>query len=83
MGDMAAAIAPRKLIVINGKEDPIFPEAGVKKAFDAIQKVYRAAGVPQNCMLTTGNGGHRYYRKEAWEAFDKIIGEDWQNAGGR
>lgn len=83
MGDMAAAIAPRKLIVINGKEDPIFPEAGVKKAFDAIQKIYRAAGVPQNCMLTTGNGGHRYYRKEAWEAFDKIIGEDWQNAGGR
>lgn len=28
MGDMAAAIAPRKLIVINGKEDPIFPKQG-------------------------------------------------------
>ena len=77
MGDMAAAIAPRKLVVINGREDSIFPEAGVKKAFHTIQKIYRAAGVPQNCVLTTGAGGHRYYRKEAWEAFDKIAGENW------
>ncbi len=77
MGDMAAAIAPRKLIVIHGRKDPIFPENGVKKAFRTIQKIYRAAGVAENCILTTGEGGHRYYRKEAWEAFDKIIGEAW------
>lgn len=77
MGDMAAAIAPRKLIVINGREDPIFPAAGVEKAFDTIQAIYRAAGVPEHCILTTGSGGHRYYRKEAWEAFDAAVEGKW------
>lgn len=74
MGDMAAAIAPRKLIVINGDEDPIFPMQGVQEAFDTIRTIYRAAGVPQNCMLTTGHGGHQYYKRNAWEAFDRIVG---------
>ena len=73
MGDMAAAIAPRKLIVINGKEDPIFPEKGVKEAYATIEKIYQSAGVPENCALATGNGGHRYYKQEAWAAFDKMF----------
>lgn len=73
MGDMAAAIAPRKLIVINGTEDPIFPEKGVKEAYATIEKVYRAAGVPLNCAIATGQGGHRHYKKEAWATFDKMM----------
>lgn len=73
MGDMAAMIAPRKLIVVGGREDPIFPDAGVREAFRTIQEVYRAAGVPENCALATGSGEHRYYRKEAWEAFDRVV----------
>lgn len=72
MGDMAACIAPRKLVVVNGKEDPIFPEKGVQKVYDTIEKIYRAAGVPNHCRLATGNGGHRYYKKEAWDALNKI-----------
>ncbi len=78
MGDMAAAIAPRKLIVIHGTKDPIFPDIGVRKAYEIIEKVYRAAGVPNNCALASGNGKHRYYKKEAWEAFDRIVGCDKQ-----
>ena len=72
MADLAATIAPRKLIVINGDEDPIFPDAGVREAYATIERIYKAAGVPQNCTLTTGHGGHRYYKKEAWEAFEKM-----------
>lgn len=71
MGDLAAAIAPRKLIVINGKEDPIFPQKGVEEAFDTIKRIYQAAGVPENCILVTGKGGHRYYAKEAWGAYEQ------------
>ena len=73
---MAIAIAPRPLVVINGSEDKIFPDHGVKEAFATIQKIYKAAGVPDNCINTTGNGGHRYYKKEAWEAFDKLVNWD-------
>ena len=77
MADIAAAIAPRRLIVINGKEDNIFPQAGVEECFENIQAIYRAAGVPENCALATGQGGHRYYAAEAWGAFDAML--DWND----
>ena len=77
MGDIAAAIAPRKLIVINGKLDNIFPQAGVEECFDTIKAIYTAAGVPDNCALATGQSGHRYYAAEAWSAFDGM--ESWND----
>jgi len=77
MGDLAAAIAPRKLIVINGAKDPIFPQAGVEQCFDTIKSIYTAAGVPDHCALATGEGGHRYYAAQAWSAFDAM--ENWND----
>lgn len=76
MGDLAAAIAPRKLVLVHGKEDPIFPEAGVLRAYDTIQRIYAAAGVPGSCRRAMGSGGHRYYKKEAWEAIRELC-PDW------
>lgn len=75
MGDIAIAIAPRKLIIVNGIKDGIFPDKGVHETFETVKKIYAAAGVPNNCALATGPEGHRYYKKEAWEAFDSIV--DW------
>ena len=77
MGDIAAAIAPRRLIVINGKLDSIFPQAGVEECFDTIKAIYTAAGVPERCALATGQSGHRYYAAEAWSAFDAM--SDWDD----
>lgn len=74
MGDMAACIAPRKLIVINGIQDNGFLDKGVKESFETIKKVYTAAGVPENCRNVTGPGGHRYYKDIAWGAFDEMVG---------
>ena len=72
MGDLAGLIAPRKLVVVNGKEDDIFPEPGVIESFDIIKKMYAAAGVPDNCALVTGNGGHRFYADDAWPVMHKL-----------
>ncbi|MBE6541869.1 MAG: hypothetical protein E7672_05420 [Ruminococcaceae bacterium] len=77
MGDLAALIAPRKLIVINGKKDRIFPQNGVDETYSTIKKIYSAAGVPNNCAIATGEEGHRYYAAEAWAAFDRI--ENWDD----
>ena len=66
MGDLAGMIAPRKLVVVNGKSDNIFPDEGVRESYEIIKKMYEAAGVPDNCALVTGNGGHRFYADDSW-----------------
>lgn len=66
MADVAGLIAPRAFCAVNGVEDPIFPIAGVRTAFSNLQKIYKAAGVANNCALYEGNGGHRYYSDGAW-----------------
>lgn len=66
MGDLAGLIAPRPLIVVAGKEDDIFPLPGVREAFATISRLYTAAGVPENCCLVVGDGGHRFYPDVAW-----------------
>lgn len=77
MGDMAAAIAPRKLIIVNGREDNIFLHEGVLETFETVKDIYAAAGVPQNCALATGDEGHRYYKDKAWAAFDELTRQGW------
>jgi dienelactone hydrolase len=51
--DLAALIAPRALMVINGSKDRLFALDGVEAAFDKIARCYRKAGAPgrQRCML--------------------------------
>jgi dienelactone hydrolase len=72
MEDISGLIAPRKLVVVNGKEDNIFPEPGVIESFEIIKKMYAAAGVPDNCALVTGAGGHRFYADDAWPVMHKM-----------
>ena len=72
-GDLAGLIAPRPLIVVAGRTDPIFPFTGVTSAYETIQNVYRGAGAPGQCRLVVGEGGHRFYC-EAWNAFAALSG---------
>ena len=66
MYDVAGLIAPRPFSAIAGKADPIFPITDVKSAFEQLQQIYTVAGVPENCQLHIGEGGHRYYKAGAW-----------------
>ncbi|MEA4824029.1 MAG: alpha/beta hydrolase family protein [Clostridiaceae bacterium] len=73
MGDLAMLIAPRPLIVVCGKDDSIFPLEGVKREFATVEKIYRAAGVPENCAMIVGDAGHRFYAKPSWPVFAKML----------
>lgn len=75
MGDLAGLIAPRPLIVVAGREDPIFPFHAVEKTLTTIQAIYAAAGAPEKCRLVVGEGGHRFYADAAWAAFHELV--DW------
>lgn len=74
MGDLGALIAPRKLVVVCGRQDPIFPYAGVQKSFSQIRQVYELLGASENCCLAEGAGGHQFYPDEAWPVVQKLLG---------
>lgn len=67
MGDLAALIAPRKLVVAAGEKDTIFPIEGVKKAYKQIEFIYKSANCPQNCALVVGEKGHLNYADQIWQ----------------
>ena len=73
MGDLGGLIAPRHLIVVNGIEDDIFPDKGVKEAYATVEKMFDAAGVPANCAIRTGNGGHRFYADPVWPIVHEML----------
>lgn len=74
MGDLAGLIAPRSLVVVTGREDPIFPIDGVEEAFSTAEGLYRAAGSEGQIRLVVGPGGHRFYAQEAWPVFRELSG---------
>ena len=66
MGDLAGLMAPRKLLIVCGKDDPIFPLPGVKESLKTAKNVFRAYGKEENCDLVIGDGGHQFYPDDAW-----------------
>lgn len=71
MGDVAALIAPRKLVVYSGASDNIFPLDGSKKAFETVQKAFADAGKLQNCHHLVGPGGHGFDPELVWPVIMK------------
>lgn len=75
MGDLAGLIAPRPMIVVNGKHDGIFPlESAAEQAKLALERYYTAAGAPDKFEHVVGPEGHRFYAKLAWPVFDRLTG---------
>jgi len=66
MGELAGLIAPRRLLIVAGRQDSIFPFEGVEKAFATAKEIFGAAGRPDNIKLVVGEGGHRFYAEPSW-----------------
>ena len=75
MGDLTGLIAPRKLIVVHGVKDTGFPAEGVYECYDIAEKMYKAAGVPDNCRLVSGPEGHRFYADLSWPVVHELSGK--------
>ena len=72
MGDLAVLIAPKKLIVESATMDRWFPIEGAKKAYDEIERIYKAQNVHQNCVMVIGDGPHCTYPQAVWEKIHKM-----------
>lgn len=66
MYDVAGLIAPRPLLIVAGKDDPIFPIHGVRKAYAKLEKIYAAGDAADRLELYVGDGGHRYFSQRVW-----------------
>lgn len=73
IGDIMGLFAPRPVVVVAGREDPIFPFPGVQAAYGQLHAIYRAAGAEGRCRLVVGEGGHRFYEDQAWDAMMPFI----------
>lgn len=73
MSDIMGLFAPKPLVLVAGREDPIFPVHAVRKAFKNLKDIYRALGAENRCRLVIGNEGHRFYASEAWPVMLKEI----------
>jgi len=74
MQDLAGLIAPRKLLVVAGREDDIFPIKDTESCFGGIAGIYAKAGYEENCRLVIGEGEYRFYPDEAWPVFTEMSG---------
>ena len=75
MGELCGLIAPRGLVAVNGRNDKIFPDVGVREVFETTKALYAAAGVPERCFLVTGEGGHRFYADIAWPRIHELMND--------
>ncbi len=73
MADIAGLIAPRPLVLVNGRQDEIIPFFAAKKAFRHLQRIYAARDAADRCRLVTGPEGHRFYADGAWRAMIKLL----------
>ncbi len=75
MQDLACLIAPRKLLVVAGKEDYIFPIDGVEAGYETVKKIYSAASAEKNCAMIETPKGHWWCENLVWDGIEKLKAE--------
>lgn len=71
--DIAGLIAPRHLLIVNGKKDRLFPLNEVDRAVEGIRKIYKTAGAPDHVDHKYGPEGHRFYKNLMWPFIEKNL----------
>ncbi len=73
MADVAALIAPRPFLAVNGAHDPIFPIAATRASYARLQEAYTLFGAEDTCRLSVGDDGHRYYQALVWPVVREFL----------
>jgi dienelactone hydrolase len=66
MADIMGLFAPKPVIIVAGRDDPIFPVKAVHRAFKNLKRIYAAADSSDRCHLIIGAAGHRFYAEKSW-----------------
>ncbi|MCQ2742481.1 MAG: alpha/beta hydrolase family protein [Bacilli bacterium] len=68
MQDLSALIAPRKLLVMAGVKDRIFPIDAVRRGYKTAEKIYEKAGVSSHLRLLETPLDHHWCEDMTWKA---------------
>lgn len=79
MGDIAGLVVPRKLLIMNGVKDRIFPIDAARSEYETVKSVYEAFGAGDNCEMFEGAEGHRYYMAALWDFLGRKYDTDGLN----
>ena len=71
MGGICQLIAPKKLVVISGKNDPIFPAKGAKDSVDIAKTAFREYQEENRIIHIIADGAHKFYPNEVWRAIER------------
>ncbi|MFW6597480.1 alpha/beta hydrolase family protein [Propionibacteriaceae bacterium Y2011] len=71
--DVTGLFAPKPIVIVAGRTDPVFPLHGVEAGFASLQRIYAAAGAPDRCRLVIGEGGHRFYAEQGWNELGELL----------
>lgn len=82
MADIMGLFAPKPVVIVAGRRDPIFPFGATRRAFRDLRKIYDACGAGNRCHLAVGDGGHRFYAADAWPVMLREIELCRSNASG-
>ncbi|MFW5870424.1 MAG: alpha/beta hydrolase family protein [Candidatus Sumerlaeota bacterium] len=64
--DVAGLIAHRRLLLVHGRTDALFPLEEVERAVDGVRKIFHAADAAPALAHEYGAGGHRFYSDLMW-----------------
>lgn len=64
--DVAGLIAPRSLLVVNGRHDRLHSKTAIDFAVERLRAIYEAAGKPERFEFRWGEAGHRFYADLMW-----------------
>lgn len=73
MYDLACMIAPRKLVVIAGQKDIIFPIDGVRRGMEIVKEIFRQQGCENNVTLIETPFAHYWSPEHVWPAINKAM----------
>jgi dienelactone hydrolase len=73
MPDIIGLFAPKPVVIVNGKEDKLFPIKSVRRGFKKVKSIYEACDSTSKCHHVIGAKGHRFYAAKAWPVMMKEI----------
>lgn len=66
MADLSVLIAPRDLVIVAGKKDPIFPIECVREDFETVKRIFDKGGAKDRCALIETEKDHYWCSDVIW-----------------